>query len=134
MEKTKIYRLSPLAEFDIEEIFDYTINMHGQNQADKYTSELYSRFEWLSNSPELGLNRDELTEGYKSYFQGKHTIFYSETTEGIEIIRIIGQSEDVERHFEVDNLEPSYKDLLDQSGVSDEELKTPEQANDDLEL
>lgn len=139
MQETKIYRPSALAEFDIEEIFDYTINEYGQNQADRYTAELYSRFQWLADNLKIGLNRDEVKEGYRSYFQGSHTIFFRETIEGIEIIGIPHQSEDIEQNFDLDSMNPSYKDLLDQHtnmtlDESDEEPEIPKQANDDLEM
>jgi len=110
MQETKIYRLSALAELDIEEIFDYTINEYGQNQADKYTTELYSRFQWLADNPKTGLNRDEVKEGYRSYFQGSHSIFFREASEGIEIIGIVHQSKDIERNFDLDKMNSPYAD------------------------
>ncbi|VAW71592.1 hypothetical protein MNBD_GAMMA12-71 [hydrothermal vent metagenome] len=134
MEKTNKYDLTLLAENDLESIFDYTINKWGEQQATDYTNELFKRFEWLAENSNLGKKRDEVSEGYLSYFEGSHTIFFRETNVGIEILGIPHQSEDIGFHFEIDNLNPSYKDLLSQVGEQKENLQTPEQANDDLEL
>jgi len=103
MRRRKIYKLTKSAELDMEEIFNYTIDTHGANQAENYTNKLYSRFEWLADNPKLGLNRDEIKKGYLSYFQGSHTVFYREVEQGIEIIGIPHQSEDFEQHFEIDH-------------------------------
>ncbi len=133
MQKRKTYNLSPSAELAMEEIFDYTIEAYGVNQAENYTNKLYSRFEWLAENAHLGNERDEVKEGYLSYFQGKHTIFYRDAKDGIEIIGIPHQSEDIEQHFEIDNPNPSYKDLLDELGSPDEALEISQQEHDDLE-
>jgi len=136
MQKPKIYKLTQSAEIDMVEIFDYSSEEHGVIQAENYINKLYSRFQWLVDNPKLGTDRDELKEGYKSYFQGKHTIFYREVVAGIEIIGIPHQSEDIEQHFEIDHLKTQHKNLLadlDKEQQSAQE-KTPEVTNDDLDL
>jgi len=101
------FELSPEAENDFEYIGRTTQEKWGVKQRNKYLNEMDNRFQWLADNPKLGLNRDEIKKGYLSYFQGKHTIFYRETMAGIEIIGISHQSEDIEQHFEIDNLTPS---------------------------
>jgi len=56
---------------------------------------------WLAENPHFGTERDEVKEGYLSYFQGSHTIFYRETEEGIEIVDIPHQKEDVIQHLDI---------------------------------
>jgi len=138
LEKKK-YNLTVQAEEDIKEIWHYSVDRWGEELAEKYSEQLEHRFEWLVENTHLGKERDEVKEGYKSYFQGKHTIFYRITSVGIEVIGIPHQSEDIERHFEIDNFDTPYKNLLDQFDKPDEEPKptsgeAPQQANDDLEL
>ena len=110
----KKFNLTSLAKEDLRDIWNYTVETWNEAQADKYLAELYSRFEWLLKNPELGLNRDEVKEGYKSYFQGGHTIFFRETNGDIDILGIPHQSEDIEKHLELDKPQLSYKDRLDQ--------------------
>ncbi len=104
------YKLSELSQNDLTNIRDYSIETWGEKQAEKYMGQLESRFEWLVVNPKLGLERDEIKEGYQSYFEGKHTIFYRETSEGIEIIGVPSQSEDVIQHLSIEHtqeVEPS---------------------------
>ena len=133
MPKKKKYNLPLQAEENIKEIWNYTVDRWGESQATKYGEELEHRFEWLAENAHLGKERDEVKQGYLSYFQGKHTIFYRVSEEGIEIIGIPHQSEDVEQQFEIDNPNPSYKNLLDQLASPDEALEISQQENDDLE-
>ncbi len=126
------YKLTQSAELDMEEIFNYSIEEHGVNQAENYTNKLYNRFEWLVDNLKLGTDRDEIKEGYKSYFEGKHTIFYREVVEGIEIIGIPHQSEDIEKHFELDHLKAQHKNLLDE--LTKEQQSTLEKTPDLLRV
>jgi len=104
VEKINKYELTLLAENDLENIFDYTIDQWGEQQATDYTNKLFKRFEWLAENSNLGKKRDEVSEGYLSYFEESHTIFFRETNGGIEILGIPHQSEDIEHHFEIDSL------------------------------
>ncbi len=79
---------SELARKDLDEIYESSLMRWGVEQTNKYMDDLESRIEWLLSNPELGLNRDEVKDSYKSYFQGKHTIFFRKTDKGIEIIGI----------------------------------------------
>ena len=94
-----IYLLSELARKDIISIRDYTMGTWGEEQVSKYLSQLEQRFEWLAENPESGKKRGDVKEGYRSYPEGRHVIFYRITKDGIEIIGLIHQSEDVERYF-----------------------------------
>ena len=100
MQKTNNYKLTLLAETDLENIFDYTIDRWGEKQATDYTNKLFKRFEQLADNPSLGKKRDEIYEGYFSYFEGSHTIFFRLKGRDIEIIGIPHQNEDIELHFE----------------------------------
>lgn len=93
------YELSGLAQQDIISIRDYTKDTWGQTQCHKYISQLQRRFECLADSPNLGKKRNDVKEGYLSYPEGRHIIFYRITEGGIEVIAVPHQSEDIERHF-----------------------------------
>ncbi|HDH05621.1 MAG TPA: type II toxin-antitoxin system RelE/ParE family toxin [Nitrospirae bacterium] len=93
------YLLSELARQDIISIRDYTMETWGQEQVSKYLSQLERRFEWLAENPQSGKKRSDVKEGYQSYPEGRHVIFYRITEDGIEVIGIPHQSEDIEHHF-----------------------------------
>ncbi|ABB76072.1 toxin ParE1/3/4 [Nitrosospira multiformis ATCC 25196] len=96
----KRYILSPAAKTDITNIRKYTIQKWGKSQADKYTLELRERMRWLADNPMLGRARDEVKEGYRSFKEGSHIIFYRVVESTIEIIGIPHQNMDIEQNLE----------------------------------
>jgi len=94
------YLLSESAQQDILSIRDYTLKQWGKTQTGKYLSLLQKRLEWLADNPALGKKRDEVKEGYNSFPEGRHIIFYRNADGGIEVMAIIHQSEDIDTHFD----------------------------------
>jgi len=94
------YFLSEAAQQDIVSIRDYTMDTWGEEQTSRYLTQLKQRLEWLATNPELGKKRDEVKEGYRSYPEGRHIIFYRISKNCIEIIGVIHQSEDVDAHLD----------------------------------
>jgi len=88
-----------LSEQDVISIRNYTMNRWGMDQTTKYLTLLEQRLEWLSDHPELGKKRNEINEGYISFPEGRHVIFYRVAECGIEVMGIIHQSEDMTTHF-----------------------------------
>ena len=91
--------LSPVAAADIENIQDYTIAEWSEQQAHRYLSALFIRFRWLSDNPEIGLRRDDIKDGYRSFPEGKHIIFYRVMGNDIEVLGVVHQSADYVSHF-----------------------------------
>ncbi|MCF6250426.1 MAG: type II toxin-antitoxin system RelE/ParE family toxin [Methylococcaceae bacterium] len=54
------YSLRALAQDDLEEIWLYTYQEWGVDQADKYLELLFSRFTWLAENPLIGKKRDDI--------------------------------------------------------------------------
>jgi plasmid stabilization system protein ParE len=48
--------LSPRAESDLDEIWDYTADRWGLDQAETYTRQLWERIEAVAENPALGQN------------------------------------------------------------------------------
>jgi len=57
-----LYELSPEADQDLEDIFDYTEREFGIDQAIEYLSGLDGIFTKLVHNPELGKERDEFVK------------------------------------------------------------------------
>jgi toxin ParE1/3/4 len=86
------YRLGPGSTSDLAEIFDYTLDTWGEQQAQSYITELAACFQLLADSPGLGRACDPILPGIRRFEQGKHVIFYKPDRTGILISRILHQS------------------------------------------
>ena len=92
------YRLSPKAESDLEDIWIYTFNEWTIKQADGYYHEILTVLERLASGKLKGRKAD-IRNGYLKYPAGKHLIFFRPIEDEIEVIRILHQSMDFERHL-----------------------------------
>lgn len=93
------YRITPRAAQDLRNIGRYTLETWGRDQRNSYLLTLEKRFEWLADNPGSGRHRPEIKEGYFSYLQGAHVIFYLQRKGGIDIIGIPHQRMDIETFF-----------------------------------
>jgi len=92
------YRLSRRAEADLESIYDYTLAIWSRTQADKYYGELAEGFEELVSGRRKGRDAG-LGAGIMKSQTGSHVVFYRLSANGIDILRVLHQSMDAERHF-----------------------------------
>lgn len=93
------FRITPRAAQDLGSIARYTLQTWGRKQRDTYLQAIDRRFFWLAQNPNLGRPRPEVGEGYFSYPQGAHVIFYLVREGGIDIIGIPHQRMDVAYYF-----------------------------------
>ncbi len=61
------YRLSSLAERDLEEIWSYVAEDASPATADRLIDAIVDRFELLVEQPRMGRNRPEFGEGVRSF-------------------------------------------------------------------
>jgi toxin ParE1/3/4 len=94
------YRLTPRALKDLDQIADYTLATWGERQAEKYLADIAERFDWLGKNPSAGRLREEIGNGYRSYRQGSHLIFYIIDGEIVTIIGLPHGSMDVDAYFQ----------------------------------
>ena len=114
------YLLSPAAQQDLEEIWDYNCGRWDTGQAEEYLRELQRAIERVAANPRIGRACDEIRPGYFKLAAGSHTLFYrviaaeviadeviadeateDEATEDevIDVVRILHQRMDVHRHL-----------------------------------
>jgi toxin ParE1/3/4 len=91
--------ITPIARSDLKDISRYTDKNWGRQQRFKYIKQLKDRFSYLAEKPQMGKKRDEIIGSPCSYHEGRHVIFYRSTAEGIEILRVLHDSMDFQRHF-----------------------------------
>ncbi|MEA3176567.1 MAG: toxin ParE1/3/4 [Gammaproteobacteria bacterium] len=91
--------LSPRAQADLDEIWDYTEDRWGLDQAETYTRQLWKDIAIVANRPSLGRECNEVRRGYRMYPSGSHVLFYRHTADGIDIVRFLHERMDYERHI-----------------------------------
>ena len=101
---TRRFNLTPRAKADLRNIWRYTYSHWGEEKADLYLSQLYSRFEWLSQQPQAGKHRPDICEGYYYFPQGSHLVFYLIRESEIDIIGIVHKRMDVLNYFDKDGI------------------------------
>ncbi len=94
------YRLSPLAELDLENIWDYTVATWSVQQAERYHTDIMDAVEALAKGAKVGRDASDIRAGYTKYAVGRHFLFYVLSDDGLDVIRVLHQQMDVERHFE----------------------------------
>lgn len=92
------YRLSPLAETDLENIWSYTVKTWSWEQAEKYHFGFLHVFDALAKNLVKGRNAD-IRNGYLKYAVGSHFIYYRQSASGVEIVRILHKRMDVGLHL-----------------------------------
>ncbi len=95
----KTYRLSLAAEADLGDIFDYTAEQFGADQAASYLAGLEVQLIQLTANPKLGRERKEIRAGLRSIAYTSHVIFYRIRTDHIRVVRILHGSRDLPRFF-----------------------------------
>lgn len=93
------YILSEAADQDLENIFDFTLNQFGFDQAEKYLLEIEDVFKILVLHPESGKARNEIKEGLYSFPKDNHIIFYRIFDKQIQIVRVLHGSRDLPNYF-----------------------------------
>lgn len=83
----KGYRLSPLAEADLDEIWLYTRDHWSIKQADQYVSDIFDVCEKLANGERRGRAVD-VRAGYLKYPSGSHFLYFLESDDNIDVMRI----------------------------------------------
>jgi toxin ParE1/3/4 len=70
------YRLSPLAEQDIEEIWLYVAEDSSPATADRLIDAIVERFDLLTEQPDIGRLRPEFGAGVRSFVVESYVIYY----------------------------------------------------------
>lgn len=86
------------AEKDLEAIIDFTVQRWGAAQTHNYIDDL-ALAQILAANPLLGTERDELSQGLRSFPYQNHLLFYMLQKDGIAIVRVLHTSVDVVRYF-----------------------------------
>jgi toxin ParE1/3/4 len=95
----KGYVLSPLAQADIDKIWDYAAEHWSDAQAERYARVIEIAIKIAATNPNRGRSCDELRKGYFRLNAGSHVLFYRAVGDKIDVVRVLNQSMDFERHL-----------------------------------
>ncbi|WP_437583932.1 type II toxin-antitoxin system RelE/ParE family toxin [Paramicrobacterium sp. CJ85] len=95
----RVYRLTPAAQRDLTSIWDYTQEHWDARQAETDLTTIRVAIERVADNPDRGRTCDEIREGYRRYRVGSHVVFYLESTDGVDVIRILHQRMEPGRHL-----------------------------------
>lgn len=93
------YVVSGEALDDLLSIWEYTSERWDDGRADLYIDAITVRFAWLTRNTGLWRDRPELGEGLHSYPERSHVIIFRRTDRGMEILRVLHERMDLERHI-----------------------------------
>ncbi len=98
------YGLSPLALADLSDIWDYSYNNWGADQADAYVLAIHSACEGLAQAAAQGRpggqNAEQVRTGYRKLLIGSHVIFFRcSADDTVDVVRILNQRMDVSAHL-----------------------------------
>lgn len=96
----KKYRVTLRARDDLKNIGRYTKKIWGASQRNSYLKEIEERFQWLAENPLIGKHRTDICEGYYSFPQGEHVVFYLIGNNIIDIIGIPHKEMDTISYFQ----------------------------------
>ncbi|HZA66841.1 MAG TPA: type II toxin-antitoxin system RelE/ParE family toxin [Geminicoccaceae bacterium] len=85
--------VSPLAQADIDEIWDYIARDSTLN-ADRFVDRIEQRFGLLAANPRLGVARDDLRPGLRRFTHARYLIYYRPIRGGIEVVRVVHGARD----------------------------------------
>ncbi len=86
--------IQSLAEQDIIDIWLYSFENWGEQQADRYHDKLTAAFKLIAANPEIGVSCDEVRQGYRKFPANRHMIVYRIDDATIHIIRVLGADMD----------------------------------------
>jgi toxin ParE1/3/4 len=93
-----VVKFSETATLDLRDIWLYSAETWGPDQADRYTVDIEEICAELAAGRLLGRPVQE-RPGYFRHLAARHLIFFMESDEGIVVMRVLHQSMDIERHL-----------------------------------
>lgn len=96
------YHLSREAAQDLEDLYVYSIEQFGLDQAESYHQKLQEHFELLAENPKLGRDYSFIKKAARRSNCGSHAVYYrlSGVNSQVLILRVLHQSQDPAQHFE----------------------------------
>lgn len=95
----KRYKLSRLAQVQLQQIKHYTIQNFSESQWQKYKANLLSGLQMLADNPPLGRPCDDIYPNGFYFPIGKHTAYFTKEHDFILIVAVLGQPQLPQNHL-----------------------------------
>lgn len=82
----------PRAEQDLAEIYTYTLEEWGIQQADRYQDELFKGMQTILNNPLIGKTYQHPELPYRMFHINRHLIFYRIQENNCLVVRVLHDS------------------------------------------
>jgi toxin ParE1/3/4 len=96
----KRFRLSRLAESDLEQTWLFVAEQSGVSRADSLLSEIEECFRLLLRFPESGRKREDLGENLRSLPVAGFVVVYRLSADVLEVVRVVHGARDIQTLFE----------------------------------
>lgn len=93
-EDTRLYRLTPRALDDLDDIWRFSAETWSIKQADHYIDELVRIFETIAIMPTLARERNEFTPPVRIHPHESHLIIYTIEADHIAVLRLLSGQQD----------------------------------------
>jgi len=93
-----IYKISPVAEKDLVDIYMRGYHKWGIKKADSYQLQLISRFQLLAENPDMGQNVS-IRPQMQRFEALPYVIFYRKFSYGVRVSRILYKSRAMEKYL-----------------------------------
>jgi toxin ParE1/3/4 len=94
------FALSPAAQADIADIWDYTAGRWGEAQAERYVLGVRDACQRLAAGSMASRAADDIRAGYRKAVVGSHVLFFRVGDGGVlTVIRVLHQRMDVAGHL-----------------------------------
>ena len=93
LNKLPFAQLSPFAQNDLKETWLY-ISANSSKFADKMIDQILQKCQFLAKNPKIGVMKDEIIIGLRSFPFKNYNIFYFQTESGVEIYCVLHSSRD----------------------------------------
>lgn len=94
------YKISLQAQQDLQDIYSYGVETHGESQADNFYDAIYDCLDLIADTPLTWTRVENIKPGYRRYIyrkgRARTSIYYRIVEDTVEIMAII-QRQDVEQ-------------------------------------
>lgn len=89
--------IRPRAKLDLQNIWRFTLQHWGLNQANQYIADLEQAIIAISENPQVGLAIDFVRPGYRKTIARHHLIIYRLNDISVEVARVLSQKMDISK-------------------------------------
>jgi toxin ParE1/3/4 len=92
-------QFTPAAERDLDQIWQFTLERWGKQQASRYLGVLRSSCLALARGDTISQSAEHIRQGYRKARSGKHILYFRDTHDAMVVVRILHERMDPDFHL-----------------------------------